>query len=198
MNVRSICYAIAAALTLGGCASAGNEVLKMQDPATVNQNIVDGKTTRDEVFKIYGAPNTTTLGSKNSETWSYTWTRRRTQGQTFIPIVGPFVAGVDVQQKLLIVSFDENHVVRRHFVSETNNTAKRDYSSPPPPSSSPYPSSTSATPAANVQIPSAPPPPPAPVTPAAAMGPQAQCIRSDGMRIQVSGTACPAGTRPAQ
>jgi hypothetical protein len=65
-----------------------------------------------------------------------------------------------------------------------------------PSAPSPQPASPPATPAATVQIP--PPPPPAPVIPAAASGPQVQCIRSDGMRMLVSGTACPPQSTPIQ
>jgi len=40
----------------GGCASRGNEVLRSQEVATVNANIVDGKTTQQEVQSLYGTP----------------------------------------------------------------------------------------------------------------------------------------------
>lgn len=50
-----------------------------------------------------------------------------------------------------------------------------------------------------------PPPPPAmssgqsvPVTPAAATGPERDCIRSDGMRMRVSGATCPPESTPTQ
>ena len=38
----------------------------------------------------------------------------------------------------------------------------------------------------------------APVTPAAVPAPERDCIRSDGMRMRVSGTACPPQTTPVQ
>ena len=123
-------------LALSGCTSAGNEVLKKQDASTVNQTVIDGTTTRDQILSMYGSPNRTTFGSNNSEIWTYTWASRRPQAQNFIPIVGTLVAGADVQQKVLIVQFDERHVVKKHVVSEYNNTVKRDYSSAPPSSSS--------------------------------------------------------------
>jgi outer membrane protein assembly factor BamE (lipoprotein component of BamABCDE complex) len=195
-----------AALLLSGCISSGNEVLKSQDTATVQQNVVDGKTTRDQILSMYGTPNRTAIGSNNKEIWTYTWAHRRPQGQNYIPIVGAFVGGVDLQQKTLIVQFDDNHVVMKHLVSEYNNSVKRDYGSTPPvaspsPSASPTGGSPApSTPAAKVQAPP-PPPPPAPVslTPATAPGgPEVSCIRSDGMRMRVPGTACPAGSTLAQ
>jgi hypothetical protein len=52
---------------------------------------------------------------------------------------------------------------------------------------------------------SPPPPPPVaasgrsvPVTPAAATGPEHDCIRSDGMRMRVSGATCPPESTPTQ
>lgn len=37
-----------------------------------------------------------------------------------------------------------------------------------------------------------------PILPAAAAGPEIDCIRSDGMRMRVSGSACPAQSMPSQ
>ncbi len=112
------------AFGLAGCASRGNEVLKGQDPSTINLTIVDGQTTRDEVQKIYGAPGQTTFLSEKNEVWTYRWARATAQGQNFIPIVGAFVRGYDVRKKELVIVFNERNVVARHTMTDNNNSIK--------------------------------------------------------------------------
>jgi len=169
------------ALGLAGCASRGNEVLKAQGTSTINQTIIDGQTTRDDVQRIYGAPAQTSFLSEKNEVWIYRWARATAQGQNFIPIVGAFTRGFDVRKKELVIVFNEHNVVARHTMTDNNDTVRTGLIDPgpaapmgggsvsgstalPAPNSStvspstPAPSSTS-TPASAPQ--SAPAPPPA-------------------------------------
>jgi hypothetical protein len=70
MSSRTNCAAaiiIVAALATSGC-SSGNDVLGTQDANAVNLNIVDGRTTRPEIERIYGPPTAT---SAQNEIWIY-------------------------------------------------------------------------------------------------------------------------------
>ena len=67
--------AVLAALLVGACSSAGNDVLRTQDATAVDRNIVDGRTTRSEVEAMYGNPTATSFASAQSEIWVYRWVR---------------------------------------------------------------------------------------------------------------------------
>ena len=117
------------AFGLAGCAGRGNEVLKSQNASTVNLSIVDGKTTRDEVQRIYGGPTHSSYSSDKNEIWTYTWSHRAPQVQNFIPVVGLFTAATDIQKKQLIILFNDQNVVIKHSMTESNEAIRREFSS---------------------------------------------------------------------
>ncbi|TMJ24360.1 MAG: hypothetical protein E6G95_18300 [Alphaproteobacteria bacterium] len=119
--------AIFLALVLAGCASGGNEVLKQQDAATVNQFVIDGKTTRDEVLRIYGSPAQSSFLNEKNEIFTYRWARATAQGQNFIPIVGAFARAYDVHKKQLVIIFNEHNVVARHTMTDVNGCRGSDH-----------------------------------------------------------------------
>jgi outer membrane protein assembly factor BamE (lipoprotein component of BamABCDE complex) len=129
MGLKWSCALSALAIGLSGCTSSGTEALKSQDMAAVNASIVDGKTTRDDILRIYGKPTQTTITSKQREIWVYSWSHSTPQPQSFIPYAGVFVAASDVQHKHLLIAFDSNNVVASHSVSEGSTTARRDFGS---------------------------------------------------------------------
>ena len=94
-------WGAAALLTaaLAGCASGGNEVLRSQDANAVDRHIIDGKTTRSEVERIYGPPNATSFANAQTDIWIYRWARSTAKAENFIPYVGAFVGGRDVQHE---------------------------------------------------------------------------------------------------
>jgi hypothetical protein len=114
-----------AALAVGACASVGNDVLRTQDAKGVDQAIIDGKTTRSQVEAMYGPPNATSYASAQSEIWVYRWARSTSRPENFIPYVGILVAGNDVQKKELVILFNEQNIVTRHSMRETNETVRR-------------------------------------------------------------------------
>jgi hypothetical protein len=117
--------AVLAALLVGACASAGNDVLRTQDSRAVDQTIIDGKTTRSELEAMYGTPSATSFANAQSEIWVYRWRRSTSHPENFIPYVGLLVASNDVQMKELVVLFNEQNVVVRHSMRETNETVRR-------------------------------------------------------------------------
>ena len=160
MALRMIWVAAAlvmAAVATTGCSSSGNEVLRSQDANAVDLNIIDGKTTRSEVERIYGPPNATSFASAQTDIWIYRWSRSTAKAENFIPYVGAFVGGRDVQTKELVILFNEQNVVVRHSMRESTDSVRRNLSSSSSPTPSPARISTS---------PAAPPTAPAPATPA--------------------------------
>ena len=119
MSSKTIWVAVAfLTAALAGCASGGNEVLRAQDANAVDQAIIDGKTTRSEVERIYGPPNATSFANAQTDIWIYRWARSTAKAENFIPYVGAFVGGRDIQQKELVILFNEQNVVVRHSMRE--------------------------------------------------------------------------------
>lgn len=123
MTIRTLMIAVVA-LGLAGCASRGNEVLKSQSVASVDLTVVDGRTTRQEVQAIYGAPAQISFLNEKNEIWTYRWARATAQGQNFIPIIGPFVRGYETRKKELVIVFNEQSVVARHSMIDVNDTVR--------------------------------------------------------------------------
>src|SRR5215471_1240607 len=114
---------------LGACASSGNEVLRGQDAKAVDQFIVDGRTTRSEVERIYGSPNATSFANDQSDIWIYRWSRSTARPENFVPYVGAFVGGADVQRKELVILFNAQSVVVRHSMRDSTDTVRRNLAS---------------------------------------------------------------------
>lgn len=98
--------------------------MKSQDAAAVNQSIIDGQTTRDQVQLTYGQPSRVTFLSEKNEMWTYGWARASSQGQNFIPIVGALTRAYDVRAKELVVVFNEKNVVVRHAMTDNTKVVK--------------------------------------------------------------------------
>jgi hypothetical protein len=180
MTLKALASVAMIGIALGACASGGNEVLRQQDANAVNQLIVDGRTTRADVERVYGPPTTTSFADAQNEIWTYRWARTTAKGENFIPYVGAFVGGQDVQKKELVILFNAQNVVVRHSMRETHEAIRRNLASSssttgnnPQISTSPAPPTDSA--AAPAAAASAPPPKPAkapaPVVASAPAGP---------------------------
>lgn len=166
------CIALAA-LALAGCTSSGNDVLRSQTIDVVNQNIIDGTTTRSDVERLYGPPGATSFASAQNDIWIYRWRRSTAKAENFIPYVGAFVGGADVQTKELVILFNEQNVVVRHSMRDGSDTVRRNLSA------------TSSAPTGAAQVSTSPPPAiaatdastaPAPTRKAAAAAPTAASI----------------------
>lgn len=160
MNLASLHYAaVVAVLALGtaGCASTGNETLRSQDIATVNLNVIDGRTTRSDIQRLFGPPSQTSFASANNEIWTYRWVRTTPQAQNFIPIVGIFVGGADLQRKELVILFNEQYVVVRHSMMDVTQSVQRDYRSAPRPTYAPTQNVVPTPSQTTAPVPTAPP-----------------------------------------
>ena len=150
---------VTAAVVTTGCASGGNEVLRSQDANAVDLNIIDGKTTRSDVERIYGPPNATSFANAQTDIWIYRWARSTAKAENFIPYVGAFVGGRDVQTKELVILFNEQNVVVRHSMRDSTNSIRRNLSSSSSPTPSPAGISTSPAPPSTTPAPATPAPP---------------------------------------
>ena len=106
---KTLC--LLALLTLAGCATVGRKL----DPAKIDQ-IKKGETTREQVLKLIGSPDQMTRDGGGNVTFTYMYLRATTKPESFIPVVGSFVGGVNMQNQTLMLTFDPQGVVK-DFVS---------------------------------------------------------------------------------
>jgi hypothetical protein len=104
------------ALVLVGCASTGRKL----DTSKVAQ-IKKDVTTREQVIQLVGAPDQMTANAEGIVTFHYTYVRATAKPIAFVPVVGLFAGGADVQNQTLMVMFGTNGIVR-DFVSSYGAT----------------------------------------------------------------------------
>ncbi len=94
-------------ILLAGCATVGRKL----DQASVDK-IKKGETTRDEVLKLIGSPDQMTRNGSGEVTFSYMYVRATAKGASFIPIVGAFAGGANVQNQMVMVTFGPDSIVK--------------------------------------------------------------------------------------
>jgi len=122
---RRILLSAVVAVSLQACASAGNQVLAKADAGSVDKVIVDGKTTKADVTAAYGDPNEHSFTDGGNDIWKYTYAYATPKAVNFVPVVGIFAGGADVDKKVLVIMFDKSDVVMRHTMSVSHEEVKR-------------------------------------------------------------------------
>lgn len=100
----------AVVLISNGCVHAYGT--KAASNMQARSQIVKGKTTKQEVLRLLGAPTGKTDMGEQGEMWRYTYSRTNVRASTFIPIVGAFAGGVDTHTHDMSIGFDTNGVVK--------------------------------------------------------------------------------------
>lgn len=111
-------------ISLFGCASAGNEKLGVESVGTVSTKIVEGKTTKDEVRTMFGSPFKTNFTDGGLEIWNYEFSKVSADAVSYIPIVNLFASSVSGKKKELVVMFDQQNIVKRYSMSESDVSQK--------------------------------------------------------------------------
>jgi outer membrane protein assembly factor BamE (lipoprotein component of BamABCDE complex) len=125
MNLSRSFILLVAAVGLSACASAGNQVLKTADADTVSRSITDGQSTKTTVQAAFGDPNDTSFTDGGNEIWKYTYAYATPTAVSFVPLVGIFAGGADVDKKTLVILFDKSGVVTKHTMSTSHEQVKR-------------------------------------------------------------------------
>ena len=120
---KLISFAFLAAL-ISGCASVGNETLRKETEVTAKQKLVEGKTTKEEVRKLFGSPVKTSFTDGGLEIWNFEFTNVSADAISYVPIVNLFGASASGKKKELVVLFDQNDVVKKFSMSESDVTQK--------------------------------------------------------------------------
>ena len=108
------------ALALLGCASTGNETLRTESEASVQNKMVEGKTTKSEVKAKFGSPAKTSFTDGGLEIWTYEFTNVSADAISYVPIVNMFGGSASGVKKELVVLFDKSGVIQRYSMSESN------------------------------------------------------------------------------
>lgn len=104
-----------------GCTSVtGNSVLLNDNSGSIDSQIVDGKTTMQDVTKIFGEPQDQQKKDGNA-IWTYTAEKKERSGMAFVPIAGALDDNaVAVHQTVLNIVFNSAGVVIRHDFTAHN------------------------------------------------------------------------------
>jgi outer membrane protein assembly factor BamE (lipoprotein component of BamABCDE complex) len=99
-------------ILINGCATSGRKI----DQAKLSQ-IKTAQTTKQDVIKLIGSPDQITTDGFGNTTFMYQYVRASTKPASFIPIVGAFAGGVNVQNEFAIINIDSNGIVRNMITS---------------------------------------------------------------------------------
>jgi outer membrane protein assembly factor BamE (lipoprotein component of BamABCDE complex) len=120
INCNKLLGCLAVVAVLGGCASAGNETLRAETESSVQQKIVQGKSTKADVKSSFGSPLKTSFTDSGLEIWTYEFSKVSADAISYVPIVSLFGATSSGTKKELVVLFDSNGVVKKYSMSESD------------------------------------------------------------------------------
>jgi outer membrane protein assembly factor BamE (lipoprotein component of BamABCDE complex) len=118
-KVLASSFGLALALAFSGCMSSGNESLRKESEQSVAQKIVEGKTTKAEIKKMFGSPSKTTFTDGGLETVTYELAKMKADGVNYIPLVGLLGTSASGTKKELVILFDNDGVVKKYSMSES-------------------------------------------------------------------------------
>ncbi len=107
---RVLCFSIIVVFLVGACATVGNE--QISRPETTSQ-IQIGKSTKADVKALVGEPTKVNYQENGKEIWEYTYKKGSIKPATFIPVVGWFAGGTNVEGNTLTIMFNKDGVVEK-------------------------------------------------------------------------------------
>lgn len=114
MNKWGSLPALSVAVFLSACASTG--VLLSEDQISSLQK---GKTTYSEAVDRLGRPTNMTRTSDGRRIVSYIYSEAQSRPESFIPIIGAFVGGVDARSSVVTLQFGADNVLEDFTVSQS-------------------------------------------------------------------------------
>jgi uncharacterized OsmC-like protein len=113
-------------LMLAGCAAQqGNHILADVKHEDLKAKLTEGKTTAEEVRKLFGDPVDTRMNLDGSEEWVYELVRADAKATSYIPIVNLFASGADTDKKTLRVLFDKKGILVKYIYSSSKGEFKQ-------------------------------------------------------------------------
>tara|TARA_B110000902_G_C13906248_1_gene436411 strand:+ start:92 stop:439 length:348 start_codon:yes stop_codon:yes gene_type:complete len=109
---------------LSGCASTGNQTLKDETELSVAAKVITGQTSAAEIKAMFGSPYETTYTDSGMLIWKFRLDDLKADAVNYIPIVNFFGSSMSGTRKELVILFDENDVVKRSNMSESDVKTK--------------------------------------------------------------------------
>lgn len=106
------------------CASTGNKSLDEATEEKIAQQIVEGETTKEQVRAMYGSPFSVDYTDEGLEIYKYERSKLKADWQMYIPYAAIFGAKMSGVKKQLVIMFDENSIVKRISMSESDTEHK--------------------------------------------------------------------------
>ena len=100
---------LCAMLLTAACATAGVKV----DQSRLTQFKV-GETTYEQVIATLGQPTADTHTSDGQHIIQYTYAQVQARPESFIPVIGLFVAGNDIKATTVSVAFDNHDILKSY------------------------------------------------------------------------------------
>jgi outer membrane protein assembly factor BamE (lipoprotein component of BamABCDE complex) len=116
---RVMAFVLLAGL-LSGCVSSGRKI----DQAAV-ETITKGETTKAQVINLLGSPDQITKLGNGDTIFMYNYMRATPKPTTFIPIVGAFAGGANLQHQNCMVIFGPDGVVKNYTSTQGGTEAGR-------------------------------------------------------------------------
>ena len=122
--MQKIILVLLTSLFLFSCASTGNQTLKTESEVSISSKIQEGVTTAAEIKAMFGSPYETTYTDGGLMIWKYRLDDMRSDAVNYIPVVNWFGSSMSGTRKELVVLFDDNDVVKRVNMSESDVKTK--------------------------------------------------------------------------
>jgi len=106
-------------LLIVGCATVGREMHLSE----VNQ-IQKGITTKDEIIKVFGQPDTTYFGADGKLVFSYFASKCQNTIYNFIPIVNIVHSEMKMKNQMLVIVFSKDGVVEEYSFTNSDKPLK--------------------------------------------------------------------------
>ena len=116
LRTLAVTLSLTGLVALTGCASEGNETLKNETSASIDQKIHYGVTTKDQIRVLFGDPRESTFTDSGHEQWRYAFTNASSDAANFIPLYGDLHQGTHGTEKTLTVIFNGD-VVWHHTMN---------------------------------------------------------------------------------
>lgn len=124
-KISTVSLLVASLVLSSGCAvKTGNETLGEMEKSQLEQQIIKGKSTKQEVKSLLGDPDKTDFDNNSLEKWTYAHTRKDMKAVNYIPVANWFVAGTNDTTKSLVIVFDDSGVVKNYIVSDAKGETK--------------------------------------------------------------------------
>ena len=104
---------------LVACSTTGNQVLKKETSETIAEKMKEGVTTKQEIIEYLGNPIQTSFTDGGLEVLTYEYTRFTPKARNFIPY-NFFSLGQDGKKKELVILLDENGVIKKLVMNESD------------------------------------------------------------------------------